>query len=122
VDPDGRAIRVAMLSDASHPGRLPAREPKVDADWLLEAAPDSIVWIARREAFELGPQAYGVVAVPERFALTGDRFDLGLRLWRTEAPGWWRDYTATGTVAVQRGKIRLSAKDVQEGPKSSGAG
>ena len=122
IRPEGAGLRVEMLSEANDPGRVPIRDPGLTSGWQLDASARSVLAIARREAFARPHQPFDLVPVPESLAIDGSRFSLGLRLWRLSAPGWWRDYTATGTVEVVFGEIELSAERVDEGARSPGAG
>jgi hypothetical protein len=130
VDPEGAGLRVAMLSTAVHPGAVPPDGGRALEGFRLDAATDSVLWLARTEAFARGPQrwepgqalSYEVHAVPESLAIQDDTFRLGLRLWRLGAPSWWRDYSATGQVTVQDGQIELTVQGVAAGATSPRAG
>lgn len=122
VAPQGAGLRIELLSEAPAPGQVPIRDPGLRVGWQLDASAASVLSIARREAFSAPHRVYDLVPVPESLAIDGSRFALGLRLWRLSAPGWWRDYTASGTVEVLYGEVALAADHVAEGSRSPGAG
>ena len=80
---------------------------------------------SRKDAFQAGDisgeHAMNLHAEPTSLDVEGERFTLGLRLWRLEGSGWWRDYTLEGPIELSKGHIRLKADDLQEGERSPGA-
>ncbi len=80
---------------------------------------------ARKEAFNAGDvsgeHGLDIHAEPTSLHFEGDRFTMGLRVWRLEGTGWWRDYTLEGPVSVKRGFVRLKAESLEQGEKSPGA-
>lgn len=80
---------------------------------------------ARKEAFRTGDisgeHALNIWAEPTSLNLEGSEFSMGLRLWRLEGTGWWRDYTLTGPVTLERGHLTLEADALEEGDRSEGA-
>jgi hypothetical protein len=129
VEPEGAGLRVAMLSTAVRPGTVQPDAGRALEGFRLDAATESVLWLARTEAFARGPQrwqsravSYEVHAVPETLAIEGDTFRLGLRLWHLDAPSWWRDYTAAGQVTVQDGQMELTVQGVEAGATSPRAG
>jgi len=80
---------------------------------------------SRKEAFQAGDisgeHALNLHAEPTSLDIEGDHFTLGLRLWRLEGSGWWRDYTLEGPIELSKGHIRLKADDLHEGERSPGA-
>lgn len=114
-------LEVQLLSD------LPDRQPvapatKLRGAWELRIGTATLLGLARREAFETGPIAYDVAAIPTSLVINPGGFTLGLRLWKLEGNGWWRDYTVTGTVAASGGRLKLEPTGAEEGEKSQGAG
>jgi hypothetical protein len=125
VEPEGAGLRVAMLSTAVHAGRVPPDEGRALEGFRLDASTDSILWLARTEAFARGPQrwrSYEVHVLPESLAIEDDTFRLGLRLWHLAGPSWWRDYVATGQATIQDGEVELTVQGVEAGATSPHAG
>jgi hypothetical protein len=117
----GGAITVEALTNV--PGALPVSGAALLSGGIRVAVSETaLLGLARRAAFEQGELTMQVYADPRALSVTGDRFTLDLRLWRLVGRGWWRDYTVTGTLRVQDGKLRLSADDVVETAHSPGAG
>jgi hypothetical protein len=82
---------------------------------------DSLLDLARAAAFRYGAVSHDIVVEPTALSITGDAFDLGLRLWKPVGKGWWRDYTVHGTVKKAARGVKLSPETVVEGEKSRGA-
>jgi hypothetical protein len=82
----------------------------------------ALLGLARRAAFERGELTMQVYADPRALVVDGQRFALTLRLWRLVGRGWWRDYSVSGTLAIEGGKLRMKADDVAEIAQSPGAG
>jgi hypothetical protein len=129
-----RALRVAaardggvwveMLSWSPSPGVLSVRDRPLADGFAVYASVDSVVDLARREAFLAPPLTHEVVAEPTGLAVAGHDFNLALRLWRpVEGTGWWRDYVVAGTVGVgpKNRRVLLTASGVTEGAASEGA-
>ncbi len=120
--PAEEGIAVSMLTTSPEPTPLPRRRAaQVSSGWRLDIAQDALLALARRAAFEHGPVARGVVVDPTALEITPERFTLGMRLWRPEGRGWWRDYTIVGEVAMRPDRIELKATDVQAEGQSPGA-
>lgn len=117
---EGQALRIDLLTDVPAPAAATAG-PAPAEGFSVALAEATLLGLARAEAFRHGPVAYGVVPEPTALSFTENGFTLGLRLWRIEGVGWWRDYTITGTAEIARGKLVLAPKDVIEGEKSKGA-
>lgn len=101
VEPEGQGLAVVALSAAPSPGVVRARTRPFATDWSADVSLDSVVALARREAFARGPLGYDVVAVPASFALADDgAFTADVRLWRTASPWWWRDLRVSGAVSI----------------------
>ncbi len=124
VAPEGSGgARVDVLTGAVEPGAVGLGLPKIHDGWQLDVAAQSLVWLARAESFRAGPQTpLEVVAVPEALTLKRDAFTLDLRLWRTASPGWWRDYRATGSLAIRDGQAVLEPEQAEQLGASPGAG
>ncbi len=122
IVPDGESVQLQMLTAAPTRGavEITARSPK--QGWRADLAPESLIAIAKAEMFKRDPLPRGIVPEPTMIHIDGGEFQLGLRLWRTEGRGWWRDYLIDGTVAVEGDEIKLTARDVQQVAKSAGAG
>lgn len=117
---EGTGARLELLTDVPVPGTATAGAAPTEG-FVLSLAEGTLLGLARAEAFRHGPVAYGVVPEPTALRFTDDGFTLGLRLWRLEGVGWWRDYTITGTAEIRGGRLRLAPTDVVEGEKSKGA-
>lgn len=116
------ALEIQALGDTAGGRPVSAASAPPSTDWDLRMHPDTALALIRRMAFEAGPQELDVAIDPRALAVDGDRFTLALRLWRLKGAGWWRDYTVDGRLGVQRGSLRMTGKDAQEGEKSRGAG
>jgi len=95
---------------------------ELDSDWELVLPEETVGVFARRHAFGLGLLEHDVALDPRGVGFENDAFVMDLRLWRLAGRGWWRDYDVNGTMAVQRGHVRLRSDNVEEGEKSRGAG
>lgn len=147
VAPEGAGLRVEMRSSAVHPGRVDPEAGRAKKGFRLDASIESLYWLARTEAFSRDPldikrradeqlpgplegraPALEILPVPTSLAVTGDRFTLGVRLWRMvpsgdqRAPAWWRDYTAEGQISVGEGGVALTVGSVAPGAASARAG
>ncbi len=109
-----------LLSDVPKPVPLPTITPPKEGV-TLTLSESTLVALARRAAFEAGTLSMDVAADPQTLTVDGNRFTLGLRLWRLTGAGWWRDYSVTGTLGVDGKRIRLVATDAQETGQSRGA-
>lgn len=125
VHPEEKGLRFEVLLPVPVAGAAPApplqAPPLQDADWALTIDSEALVALARRAAFERGPQQLEIVPDPRSLALTESGFTLGLRLWRLAGRGWWRDYTVRGHLGLDGHRIRLDAEEVQEVDHSKGA-
>ncbi len=119
---DGGALELQGLTDVAGAKPVPAARQAPSDDWELRMHPDTALALMRRTAFQAGPGEMDVAIDPRALAVEGDRFTLGLRIWRLQGRGWWRDYTVTGGVGVKNGKIRLKGEEAAEAGKSPGAG
>src|SRR5262249_27318106 len=81
----------------------------------------SLLEIAQAEAFKQGPMTYGLLAEPTALDFSGDKFDVGIRLWKTTGHGWWRDYSITGTWALAGEDFTMNPTHVEEKGHSPGA-
>ena len=122
IVPDQETIQFHLLTMANQRGQVPVGGPRPESGWRMDISTESLVALARAEAFKAGPMALGIVSEPTMLSVDGDSFEMGLRLWRTEGRGWWRDYKVNGSVAVEQDEIRLTATDVTQTDKSPGAG
>lgn len=117
-------VRVEVLTDV--PGATAARIADVGGERLrLGVSESALTGLVRRAAFERGLLPELDMGIdPRRLDVEGDRFTLDLRLWRLVGAGWWRDYTAAGTLGVADGQLRLDVTkgSVKETGASPGAG
>lgn len=124
-----RAVRLATTPDALHvellsdvPGTRPLGAPTaVGADARVTVHQSTLTGLARRAAWRAGVQDMDIAADPRSLTVSGDRFTLGLRVWRLAGRGWWRDYTVSGKISAQNARLKLVAESATEGDKSPGA-
>jgi hypothetical protein len=121
IPTEGGGMQIRMLTRAKEPGKVDPKLAEPKAGFRLAIAPESVVGLARAASFAAGPQAHDVVPEPTSFSIDGDKFDLGLRVWRVSGSGWWRDYTVHGKVTAGKRNIELHPSGVEEGEKSKGA-
>lgn len=121
IVPDQGSVQFHLLTRATDRGAVAMDGPVPEVGWRMDLSQRSLVALARTEAFKADPMTRGIVAVPNLFSMDSDSFVLGLRLWRTEGRGWWRDYEVQGTVRVEEAEIRLKATEVDQVAKSPGA-
>lgn len=114
-------LELQLLTDAADGGPVTAGV-HLASDFEVRISSATALALARRKAFEQGVIAYDVAAVPTALAVDGGGFSMGLRLWKLQGAGWWRDYAVTGTLGVQQQQLRLTATEAVEGEKSLGAG
>ncbi|MEQ1506638.1 MAG: hypothetical protein ABMB14_30705 [Myxococcota bacterium] len=119
------AVRVELLTVAPVGAAVPAAAGDADLapddGFAVTIATDTLLALARAEAFRHGVVAHGVVPEPVSLAFDRDGFTLGLRLWRIEGHTWWRDYTIAGATRIANGKLTLTPSSVTEGDRSKGA-
>jgi hypothetical protein len=114
-------ITVEALSNV--PGALPVTGAEaLEQGVRVSISETALLGLARRAAFDKGELTMQVYADPRALVVDGERFAMTLRLWRLVGRGWWRDYSVTGTLGLQDGKLRLAADDVVEVGRSPGAG
>ena len=114
-------ILMEVLSNV--PGSLPVTPAEALSSGVrVSISETALVGLARRSAFEQGELAMKVAADPRTLVVDGDRFSMNLRLWRLVGRGWWRDYTITGRLRIDDGKLVLTPDDVSEIAQSAGAG
>jgi hypothetical protein len=116
------AVMLSGLTNVS--GSVPVRwhsaPPK--SDWAVAIHPTTIAAMARRSAFAKGVLEAGIAIDPRSLSMEGDRFGLGLRVWRLTGRGWWRDYQVNGNVTLEKGKLKFTPTETTEDGKSPGAG
>ena len=113
---------IEALASAHGGEPIPSSIPPLTDDWRLEIHQSTVLAIMRRQAFHIGPAQYDVAIDPRRLNISDNNFELTLRLWRLNRPGWWRDYSVDGTLAITKGQLRFRAKSAQELDQSRGAG
>jgi hypothetical protein len=118
---DGQAVRVDIRTAANATRDLALGNTPPRMGWLFAIEQDSLLAIARAEAMRAGPASYDVVPEPTGLRMTGDRFELDLRLWKTTGAGWWRDYTVHGTIARSDKGVELTPGKIEERGASEGA-
>jgi hypothetical protein len=121
IPTEGGGMQIRMLTRAKDPGKVDPKLSATDKGFRLVIAPESVIGLARAASFAAGPQAHDVVPEPTKLSIDGDKFDLGLRVWKVSGPGWWRDYLVHGTVTTGKRSIELHPSTVDEGDKSKGA-
>jgi hypothetical protein len=120
VAPSRAGIRVEMLTESPSPVPV-AAQAKLTEGWRLDVSQDSLVDLARAEAFRAGPVSHDVVVDPTDLRIGHGTFELDLRLWKTTGSGWWRDYTVQGSLAKGADRFALKARDVEQTGASEGA-
>lgn len=119
TDAGGVTLRFLTRSPTYAP--LGDTQPKITQGWQLDLSQQSLIGIAARASLEAGELSHGVLAEPTALDIRHDGFSMGLRLWRPKGRGWWRDYTITGTVAIDEERIALAPTEVVEVAQSEGA-
>lgn len=114
---------VEIRSNIEHSMNIKAPPLALEEDWELWVHQDTLLGWTQQKAFSMGVVGYGVAVDPVGLKVQEDAFELALRLWKIEGRGlWWRDYTATGTIAQKERKLKLQGSSVEEGDKSPRAG
>ncbi len=114
-------LRVELLTDVPDSKPIPSRTSTAhDAEVVLSET--ALLGLARRAAFNKGTLTLDVAVDPRVLMVNEQGFTLGLRLWRLVGRGWWRDYTVTGSLLAEGGKVKLKTERVDEAGKSPGAG
>jgi hypothetical protein len=122
---DGRPgiLELQALTDVPQPGAVgPGDGPPNGADWSVRIAQQTVLSLARREAFKAGPQALDLAVDPRDLRIKGGDFELDMRLWSLGGFGWWRDYTVKGEILMRGEDMVLRGTDAAEGEHSPGAG
>lgn len=121
VSTSGGQVELQLLTDVPE-GSPVSAGGTLSTDFDLRVSTDTVLALARREAFETGAIAMDVAAVPSSLQLDDSAFTMGLRLWKLTGAGWWRDYSVTGELGLKRRRITLEPTGAVEGEKSRGAG
>jgi hypothetical protein len=121
VRPYTDGVRLELLSQVPVTAPVQASDPGRSEAWALAVSTAALEHVARAHAFAHGPVSHGVVVEPTRLHVADDRFDLGLRLWRTTGRGWWRDVQVTGTVEPTTRGFALRPTEATEVARSKGA-
>lgn len=121
IVPNDNSIQFQLLTQSAERGHVVVDGSRPESGWRMDLSPESLIALARAEAFKADPMTRGIVAEPTLLSMDGDAFQMGLRLWRTEGRGWWRDYLINGAIAVAEDEIRLTATSVEQVDKSAGA-
>jgi hypothetical protein len=117
----GDVIRVDLLTGARIPGQVPAVLPAPVDGFQVDVAVDSLLALARAQAFNTGALAMGVMGEPTKLELRSDGFLIGLRLWKTTGRGWWRDYEVGGEWTLEDGELVMTPGKVKDMGHSRGA-
>ena len=126
------AVRFDLRTDTPSEAAIVPISTDLQSAWMFEIAEDSLLAALRRHAFEMdplevqsGPFHARVVSEPTSLSLDGDAFTLGLRLWRIDGKGWWRDYRVEGELEVAKGgdggTLTATTQTVEQVAKSPGA-
>ncbi|MEZ4237693.1 MAG: hypothetical protein R3F59_16405 [Myxococcota bacterium] len=121
VSSSGEAVRFDLLTGARVPGALPTVMPYPTDGFQVDVSTESLLAIARTEAFRGGAYTHGILVEPTRLEFEGDQFVIGIRMWRTTGRGWWRDYEVEGTWALQDGELTMSPTKTYDRGHSRGA-
>lgn len=122
VQVDG-GVRAELLTEAAHGEPLMNGATMPSEGVTVAISEESLLDFARRKSFESGEIQMDVYAEPTSLDLDGERFTLGLRLWRlTDRRPWWRDYVVTGVLTLEEGAVKLVAEDVEQVANSPLAG
>ncbi|MBN2800241.1 MAG: hypothetical protein JXX28_13965 [Deltaproteobacteria bacterium] len=121
LTPAPSGVRIAMLTTAPDAAPLRVSALKGSEGFRFDVSQSALLALARKAAFLGEPLSHGVIAEPTSLLFMPNRFQLGLRLWRPQGKGWWRDYQVSGEMAVSDGRLKLRPKSVDEGDKSQGA-
>lgn len=117
----GASLSVELLTDAAHGAPLSQSPTAPKSGWVARISEATLLDHARRAAVGLGEIAMDVYVEPTALDVDGERFTLGLRVWRLSGLGWWRDYTVHGTLGVTGERLTLAAERVEAGDRSPGA-
>jgi len=118
---DDHGLLVEALSDLPSGTPLPARaSPTSGVEVVVSGS--TLSGLARRAAYQAGVQQMDIAADPRAVHVEGSTFTMDLRVWRLVGRGWYRDYTVKGDLSIDKGKLRLAAKDAVEVGASPGAG
>ena len=126
------AVRFDMRTDTTSEAVLVPANQDMETAWMFEIAQESLLAALRRHAFEAdpievasGPFQAKVVSEPTGLSMDGDDFSLGLRLWRVDGKGWWRDYEIDGQIDVTKGRnggqVTATTNSVEQVGRSAGA-
>ncbi|TVQ91078.1 MAG: hypothetical protein EA397_11320 [Deltaproteobacteria bacterium] len=121
VGTQGRAVRIELRTQAREASAVQISHLHPRAGWTFVISSQSLTSLARAESMRQGPVSYDVVPEPTAFRIDGRSFEMDLRLWKTTGQGWWRDYTITGALTVESGKIAMTPAEVRERHASPGA-
>jgi hypothetical protein len=120
VSPARNGWEFQLLSDAAERGVAPAVEA-TRSDWSMTLAKPTVLALARRESFQQPVGPYGVVADPLDLTVDGERYQLVVRVWRTQGRVWWRDYAVDGIVQRSEQSFDLTASQAEDRGRSPGA-
>jgi len=121
IQVDG-GVRAELLTEAAHGEPLVELGSMPKQGVAVAISEDTLLDFARRKAFEQGEIQLDIHAEPTSLDVEGERFELGLRLWRlTPRRAWWRDYRVSGALTLEDGRLQLVAEDVEQVANSPGA-
>ena len=117
-------LSLEAITDVPNGAELRGEAAALTDGWDVALSEASALSLMRRAAFQVGiiDKEYNIAADPRSLSLKGDLFTLGLRLWRLEDAGWWRDYTVKGKISRTSKQLRLVPAEASEGETSEGAG
>jgi hypothetical protein len=113
-----QTLDVQGLTLSPTPGAVAEGSRGPREHWSLRLSQQSLLGLMRVMAFEKGPQRHDVAADPRGLNISGNQFQMELRLWRLVEPGWWRDYEVSGTLGLEGRKIAMKSTSAKEGDKS----
>lgn len=121
VSSTGQVVRVDLLTGARTPGVVPDVLVPPTEGFSVDVSLESLLAIARADAFRTPPMARGILAEPTKLVFEPDEFRVGLRLWKTTGRGFWRDYEVTGTYGMEGDNLVMSPTSTKDKGHSPGA-
>lgn len=116
-----QVVRVDLLTGARVPGTVPVELAPPTKGFSVDLSLESLLAIARSDAFRTDPMAHGIVAEPTALRFEPDHFEVGLRLWKTTGRGFWRDYEVRGNYRMEGDNLVMEPTSTKDKGHSPGA-
>ncbi len=113
VKGDASGLRIELLTKQPVRAHAGKTNPPKDG-WQMRVADEALLAMARAAAFRHGEIAEGIALEPTSFKLDGDRFRLGVRIWKLQGRSWWLDAEVEGEIAIAVDRVVLKPEQARQ--------